>query len=739
MVTAQKRAESLQDAALAVSAVSGQGLEDAGVTDVTSLGSIVPSLQISNAYGPSNNFYLRGVGNFVTNALSDGAIAFNVDGINYARPTSAQGVFFDLDRIEVIKGPQGTLYGKNATGGAINVITKQAELGELSGYGTLELANYNAKKLTGAINVPVAEDSALRVAAQTASRDGFYSDDRGDLDTDAIRISYLNQLSDTVTLKVNSDYFQEGGNGPGATYKVLDADDRIGLFDPRAEAVIGSTFVFLSGDFLQPLPEDDYYDNNFGGISAQLDWDLDIGTLTFMPAYRKSELDFRTYSSGFGITQRETDEQTSLEVRLVSDSDGPLDYIVGAFYMKESIEARINYNQQGWASFANFQPDTDSYAAFVRLTYSLTDQFRLTGAVRYTMDDKSADIGAYNTLLICPSILGGGPACADGEMLPNSLTVPDAFVDADGNPIPVVPYGSVGKIAQTSFNAFETTKKFEKVTYRAGIEYDVNADSLLYATFETGFKSGGFFQSIDDPSFEPETIEAYTLGSKNRFLEDRLQLNMEAFHWTYKDQQISHFRLNSAGGTEFVTENIGESKLQGLEVELKALLLESTVFDLSVQYLDAEMTDFVYYNPDFLGVPVTGCDVSGPSAGLYGFDCSDRRPVQAPEWTYSASIEHAISLGDLGELSLSLRTRYQSEIYTGLDLLPSYRDDSYFITDAIVSFESADYRYRVSAFVNNLTDESVMGFSQPHPRASSLLKTNLGNPRIFGLRVGVNF
>ncbi|NHN39979.1 TonB-dependent receptor [Pseudomaricurvus alcaniphilus] len=120
VVTAQKRAESLQDAALAVSAVSGQGLEDAGVTDVTSLGSIVPSLQISNAYGPSNNFYLRGVGNFVTNALTDGAIAFNVDGVNYARPTSAQGVFFDLDRIEVLKGPQGTLYGKNATGG-VNV------------------------------------------------------------------------------------------------------------------------------------------------------------------------------------------------------------------------------------------------------------------------------------------------------------------------------------------------------------------------------------------------------------------------------------------------------------------------------------------------------------------------------------------------------------------------------------------------------------------------------------------
>jgi iron complex outermembrane receptor protein len=204
------------------------------------------------------------VGNFVTNALTDCAIAFNVDGINYARPTSAQGVFFNLDRLEVLKGLKVTLYGKNATGGAINVVTKQAELGEQSGYETLELDNYSAKKLTGAVNLPLTEDIAVRVAGQTARRDGFYSDERRDLDTHAIRASYVNYLTESVSLKINADYFQAGGNVPGATYKGLGLDDSIGLFDSRAEELIGSTFVYLSGDFLQPLPEDDYYDNNFG-------------------------------------------------------------------------------------------------------------------------------------------------------------------------------------------------------------------------------------------------------------------------------------------------------------------------------------------------------------------------------------------------------------------------------------------------------------------------------------------
>lgn len=738
IVTAQRRSENLQKAAIAVTAVSGDTLVRAGVTDSTQLTRIAPSLQISNLAGSNNAFYLRGVGNFTTNSLSDSAISFNVDGVSFARTQAAVGVFYDLDRVEVLKGPQGTLYGRNATGGAINLITAKPRAGEFSGYGNFEYGNYDAKRFTGAINIPLGEDGALRVAGQATDRDGFYSDGTGDDKTRSLRVQMASQLNDTIKVTVGADYTFQGGVGAGATALGLDKDKRIGLLDPRAANLFLSSFSFLAGNTLYPLEDDVFNHNKFWGMYAQADVDTSVGTLTILPAYRNMKLFQRSISSGFAVSDRYIDDQTSLEVRLSSRSGAPLGYIFGLYYLNEDSDQPVNYNQQYFSPYSDFQSQTRSYAGFARLSYNVTERFRLTGGARYTIDKKSAILNSVNTVVICPAVFVGG-ACPNTPPLPSSFTVPDFLRGPNGAGIPVQPYGPSGAIVQANPFLNAPSKTFRKPTFRGSVEFDLGSQSLLYASAETGFKSGGFFSSIDNPIYQPETITAFTIGSKNRFFDNRLQVNLEAFHWTYKDQQVSHFRTNTVGGTEFVTENIGKSRIQGIELEIQAKPVESTTLNTTVQYLDARNKEFVYTNPAALGPPVSGCAVTGPAAGLFTVDCSGRRPVNAPVWTVTGGIEQIVALGSAGQLIFNVDARYQSKSFTGFEELSSQIQNGYALLDVQLTYKPEVSHFTISVFANNLTDKTVVGFAQPHPRAAALVTQTLRPPRTYGVRVGYKF
>ena len=745
VVTAQRREESIQRAALAVTALSGEAVADAGVTNSSQLSALVPALQISSVYGPTNTFYLRGVGNLVTNSLSDPAVAVNLDGVFMTRPTSVQGLFFDLDRLEVLKGPQGTLYGRNATGGAINVITAKPKLGEQSGYVDLELGNYSNKRLTGALNMPAGSNGAVRLATQIVDRKGFYTDGTDDNKSQSVRLQYAYRPEGAFKLNVGLDYEHQGGEGAGATLVALDRSSHIGLFDPRAGAVYQSSFAFLAGNFLQPLPKDNYNDNRYWGLNAQADISTAIGTVTVQPAYRHAKLDYRTYASGFAATNSETDKQTSLEVRLVSDSDRRLGYILGAYYLNEKDNALNSFVQQYSGFYTSFDPTVKSYAGFGRLNFNVTDAFRLTGGVRYTVDKKSAQMYSPQSIVICPSFAfsippGSGPPCIGGPNLPNSLAPPSFIFAPDGSVIPIEPYGAAGNIVSNSADRLAPSKTYRKTTYRVGAEFDVAPNSLLYAAFETGYKSGAFFVSIDDPTSKPETIDAFTLGSKNRFWNDRLQLNVELFHWTYKDQQVSHFRANSLGALEFATENIGRTRIRGVEVEAQARVLANTTLQTTVQFLDARNQQFVYRSPIGAGPPTTGCPFAPDQTfQFFVVDCSGRRPAQSPRWTVSVGIEQVIPMNDYGSLKLSARTHYQSESYVGFELLPQQVQKSYSMTDLLATYTLPGEHVSISGYVDNVEDKAVVGFSQPHPASPGLLTGNLRPPRTYGLRVGAKF
>jgi iron complex outermembrane receptor protein len=306
-----------------------------------------------------------------------------------------------------------------------------------------------------------------------------------------------------------------------------------------------------------------------------------------------------------------------------------------------------------------------------------------------------------------------------------------------GSPFPGGPASTAVFLAGTQINIDEQAE-FEKVTWRAGVEWDAGPDSLVYASFEKGYKSGGFFFTSDDPVYRPETIDAWTLGSKNRFLEDRLELNLEMFYWTYGDQQVSHVSQDSRGIVVFVTENVAEATIPGAEIETKFLLTRDTLLSTSVQYLDAQYDDFTYTVPSFGGAvaPIANCPFT-TEATVYRLDCSGKRPPNAPEWTASFAITQTVPLGNY-RLVLDARTRWQSETLASLEFQDVQYQGAYWRSDASVTFGDADERYYLTGFVNNIENDRQLGTATPHPLAP-LVSSSLTLPRTYGLRAGVKF
>ena len=730
VVTSQRVEENLQRAALPVSALSGEAVSQAGATHVQDLTAVVPSLQVAAAAGPYPLLYLRGVGNFNGNALSDAAIAVNLDGVVLARPSGVGGHFYDLERVEVLKGPQGTLYGRNATGGALNLITRKPAR-DFEGDAGLDVGNEGLVKFEGAINVPLGDTVAARVAAQIVDHDGYFSDDTDDEKSQAGRLLLNFTPSDAVSLLVSGDYYHMGGKGVGAT--ILDpaggftaAGARAGATSDPINAIYSQTLIFTAGDFYGPLLEKALFvptpvrltqDNTYWGASATLDWHTNAGTLTVIPAYRHADIDYTSVAPSFLIDQKETDKQTSIEMRFASSTDRTVSYLLGAYYLDEDIESTPTYDQQYNASAQDYNPTTKSYAGFGRLGFKLSDAFRLTAGLRYTHDDKDIKGTLNAAQVLCPGVFIPPPAgpqfCFGGV---GQVTIPSA---------PIV---------------LDTSKTWSETTWRAGAEWDVAPQSLLYASVETGFKAGGFFFSHDDPTYDPEKITAYTLGSKNRFLDERLQLNAEAFYWKYHDQQISHLGRDSTGTVIFPTENVGKATMKGVELELQFLATANTLLAADVQYLDAEYDEFVYNLPNFGPPPGTSCPFIGAAPPTpFVVDCSGKTPPQSPEWTLNLGIQQKLPLGNGGRFVFDVHTHYQSDTLTGLEFLDLEVQDAYWMSGAAIAYEAPSH-WTLSGYIENIEDEDVMQSTFPNPLAgATLTAATLRPPRTYGIRFGVNF
>jgi len=731
VVTAQRREESLQHAAIAVTAVSGDKLAQAGAVKVEDLTQLVPSLQVAAAAGPYPLFYMRGVGNFNGNALSDSALALNLDGVYLARPSSAAGMFYDISRLEVLKGPQGTLYGRNATGGAINVITNKPT-DDLSGEFTADFGNYRAKNFDGYINVPFSSVVKARLSVQSTEHAGYMSDGTDDDYGRAARLQVLITPSDELSIDTSADFYHQGGKGVGATLVqpggFVDGNPRLGNTSPAINAIYSQTFYFLAGNTFGPLltktllinPADTnvQQDNNYWGVSTNVDWKTDAGTLTVIPAYRHGSLDFTSAAAGFLIQQQETDKQGSIEARFASNANQPLTYLGGIYYLNEKIDVgNATYDQEYNASAQQFDPSTESYAAFGRIGYAITESFRLNAGARFTDDHKSFD----------------------GTLNAASTVCPGAFI-----PPPFGPqfcFGGVGQVTQPSLPIDEhASDSWRQTTWRAGAEYDLSSASLLYAAVETGFKAGGFFFSHDDPTYQPEKITAYSIGSKNRFLDNRLQLNGELFYWIYKNQQVSHISVDSTGTVIFETDNVGKAKMKGFELEAEYLPMANTLITSDVDYLDAVYDSYSYLYPNLGATPVTSCPYALTTTGAdYTVNCGGRTPPQSPRWSANFGLQQTIPLG-YGSVVGTINTHFQTETLTGLEFSTLEEQPSYWLSNATLGYRAPQDRWSITGYVNNLANKTVIAGTFAHPLAGAeLTAATLRPPRTYGVRLGVKF
>ena len=719
VVTANRREQKLQDTSLAISVIDGAALSSTGVSRPTDLSSRVPGLNVS-MFGVHVQTFMRGVGNYSTDATSESAIAYSLNGAYISRTNGLGPIFFDLDRVEVLKGPQGTLYGRNASGGAINLITRRPAH-DFGGYAQAVVGNYDLVRLSAAVGGGVSETLALRAAAQFVDRDGYLSDGYNDQKSFAGRLTALWEPSAAVSALVTAEYTEQHGMGDVPVARSLLAPI---VGDPWAGPSIGDAQqppnAFLPGGVRYRA--DGFVDLRVWAVSAQIDADMGPAKLTFISAYRDVDAETLAYIAGFPFPRRETSQQQSYELRLADDG-GRLDWVAGLFYFDErqtqhyQLQARpIQQNVVDTPLF------TQSYAAFGDATFALTGRLRVLGGLRYTHERKhqhGVTIG----------------------ILPAPVTI-----------------------------SSEGRRSFDDVSWRAGIEYDLTPESMLFATVASGYKSGGFFPGVPAPdnSFGPEEITAFTLGSRNRFLERQLQVNVEAFYWRYHDKQERYVGLTpSTGGAGLLTTNAGRATLYGANLDVVFRPIARGTLRASVEYLHSRYDSFSYvvynrslgafinsYPPEATGclrgppVPYTANDANPALRGdsTQQLDCSGRPLVRAPKWSGTVGYEQAFGIGGGKELILGIDGQFASGQFITSDFIRSGRDDGYLLLNAQAALRLAD-RLRLTAWARNLTREAVYvggqrnNFTRPVSAGGdpTLFYAQIGAPRTFGVTLDMDF
>lgn len=751
VVTAQRREESLQDAAVAVDVVGGNDVRDANVTTVNSLQELVPSLIVDPA-DTGNLIFIRGIGNFTLANNADPATAVNYDEVYIARPASTDNYFFDLERVEVLKGPQGTLYGRNATAGAINIIPAKPKLGEFSGYFSGSVGNYDALSLEGALNAPIGDRMALRLSANRVEHEGYTKDGGSDQDVTSVRLQLLGEVTPDLTVRTSFDYTHQGGVGGGQTYSdqytfdaatssytfapITSIDPYSGIYSPESQAFRQTLIYGNVGASAPPLDTKPFKDNDYYGLHANIEWSTPAGVVTIIPSWRKDVSNFEN-TPGFEVLQDFETVVKSLEARFVSERFSIFDVTAGALLYDEELDANLVADLDTSLLYQDYTYATESQAAYMRATAHVSDRFRLTGGLRFTHDTKSADDQTTNMLIICAVVINGAPSCPDTPFF--SLTPEleqQPIVPPAGSP--PVPLGTTGALLLRLDPSLNDEISNDELTWRAAVEYDVLPSSLAYASVETGYRSGGFNPAGSLP-YDPEYITAYTLGMKNELFGNRLRLNLEGFVWQYEDQQLSFVGLTPEGIPANQTTNIGELTAKGVEAEIMAMATENTLLSANILYLDSSYDKFTHQTPAQAGFPNSGCDVSvnAGNAALYDVDCAGKTAFNSPKWTLNLSAQQTVPLGNY-EIVMSANTQYRSERYIFIHYTPDELVDAHWRSNAQVSYGPTDGAWKIAAYVRNIEGDRQPAFSAQHP----FLPVNtqiFSAPRTYGVRLSAEF
>ena len=761
VITAQRVQESAQKAPIAITVIKQEELQRQNVTRAEDLSFVVPALVASASGGANTSFFIRGVGNTTSNSYSDPAISFNYDGVYIGRPNSTQGFFYDLERVEVLKGPQGTLYGRNATGGAINVLPARPQLKESSAEIQASYGNYNAMQLQGAINRPLGDNAAFRIAGTIDKRDGYLSDGTSDQDQRAVRAQFLAKITPDLTTRFGADYSHQGGVGTGSfvigTYALVNPTvgyaftptpqlgPGVGVHDPRTEAFVQTRYIGQVGRLSEAVNSYPTQNNSVAGFTNETNWTTSAGTLTVQAAYRDSKIDSLSTTSNFrGFFVDEKTDQTSLEARFAGKVGTTVDYLVGGFYFDEKIDNKSAINQLTLLPIQNYKTGTNSKAGFGRLAFHATDALTLTAGGRYTDDLKKMDGLSSVYSLFCGSPLPPQDNCPKVPLMPLVRTAADLIAFYTANGVAFGAPGSRGANTPTVFNTqipINSSLSTKKFTYRLAADLQVTPANLVYASYETGFHGGGFNFGKGLETYAPETIAAMTFGSKNRFFDNRVQLNVEAFYWKYKDQQISQFGTDFSTPpiSVFYTSNIGRSTIKGIDADFQARLTPTTRVSGGLQYLDTAYTSYTVYT-GVTSIPNFACPYSTSTfrgSPAYAIDCSGKPALFSPKWTFNLNLEKSF---ELGEFDLVVRggTRYRGDFFAATSYQPWVVSQAGFQSNASVSLVPHSDRWSLTAYVNNI--ENSQRYSQVNVNGALSTQSAVATaPRTFGLRVSARF
>lgn len=823
IVTAQKREESAQDIPIAIDVITGDTFVQEGIRDVKDIGKTSTELEINSNTGQATRIGMRGMQQGGFAPTGDTLAAVHIDGTYLTNFWAMNGLMFDLDRVEVLAGPQGTLYGRNTAAGAVNLITRRPGK-EFKANGNIEFGSFNTQRIDAGVDVPVADSFQLRVAGTKYKRDSLYTDGGGAMDQWAGRISGNWEVTDKDTLQFTYDYIKTGGTA--------DAGVLLGV-DRGATVVSGGVAVLpASITNVQDLVARgaDIYDNKryetrrglvFGGDLTSTHWGAmanythDFGSFDMVVQYSHRDLEAiaktatKAASAAFVTSWPQIATSDVADLRFVSDDEGSVVWVAGLFWFTGDIlhandvpngltpgsqptntffptvtlnNGRVvstlgNYpdletglNVPGCPCANGFYPvsgTTDAYAAYGQMTWTpeSMDTWHFTAGLRYSYDEKAASQGYFvNGTLISMWTPGGA---VPAYLAPYVVAANEAIIPGSSACIPAT-FGTVAgcanQVVPTDLH-LNTKDSWGAFQWRLGVEHDLSDTSMVYASLATGYKSGGYAYGAT-PRLDPETLLALELGSKNRLLNNTVQLNLSAWFYDYKDFEIGVARpltapfpiINNSPITSIgsVT-NVGEAYLGGASVDLDWAASTADRVGFAATYIYSEIRD--------------GYETLANGTRNQVLNEGERLG-DAPRWQLIGRYGHTFDFSGGSSLTPSLKYQYQTQKYDGGQIpggsVPAGATTinpaagqfnlerknpgqtaipAQGILDFQMQYKSASGMWDVTAYVHNVMDEldiKTKGYGN-NPASSGATGTygqitgTLGEPRTVGVILGARF
>jgi iron complex outermembrane receptor protein len=748
-VTATKRETNLQDTPIAISAFSQAGLDRQQVKDVTDLAKFVPSMQI-NQQGDQGAILItmRGIGNDTAyTEVADPEVAIYVDGIYSPRAQGAAVLMYDMDGVEVARGPQGTLFGRNATVGAISLRTAKPTLGDYYGSAEVVGGSYNRLGARVAVNMPVSDTFALRLAAITERHDGYvdfqnpptiagvnrsafvtsgkkyYAQDQR-----SARLSALWKPNEKFTWNVNVEGYQDTGapiialaQTPRAGQKKWSALIDTAPQSDRYSYGVRSTMDYSINDYVGLT-----YVTGWQRVGGSADSDADGGILGV------TQPNGSLTQGGFGEnnTVWSRNDAWSHEIQLKSQGENTIDWIVGGYYSHEDnsirfdIDGRDGYRDgpMSWSgSFIQAKRTVVSKAAFGQAVWHVNDRIRLTGGLRYTDDTKQDQGGrnvTFNGLSSC--LLVDTAAHCNAGIFGQAKGATAAQLLALLGP----GYGIGNNDVKGSWN---------KLTWLGRADMDVSDDVLVYASVSTGFKSG----NIEDGGLlaNPETLTNYEAGSKIRFLDGRATLNLAAYYEDFKGYQVNQVVTTykpdgTTDKSQVITTNAKGAQAYGVEAELTANLTAVDRLQISATAQDTKLDSLVAADGRI-----------GPNDAAHAIQLKGNELPHAPHFSGTVAYEHTFELAN-GRVIPRISTHFESKSWLSFfNQGAPDQQGSYTRTDVSLRYEAADKPWSVEAFVQNLEDKNIKtgAGAAGVPNYTPVWTAVYQAPRTWGFRLKTKF